>query len=209
LQPEINQTFIVLIPKKFQPIIPQDFRPISLSNVIYKIIAKSLADRLKPYLPDFIDKAQAAFIKNRHISSNIIITQEIIHSFHLKSWNQHAFLLKIDLAKAFDRLQWNFIKGALQRLGLHPHFINLINACISSTSFSILVNGEPTAYFRPQRGIRQGCPLSPYLFVVAINELSIQLQNHLHHANLAGVTLGPACPPIHSVLFADDLILCG
>lgn len=158
MQPEINQTFIVLIPKKIQPIIPQDFRPISLSNVIYKIIAKSLADRLKPYLTNFVDNAQAAFIKNRHISSNIIISREIIHSFHLKTWRHNAFLLKIDLAKAFDRLNWNFIKGALTRLGLHCHFISLIHACMSSASFSILVNGEPTDYFRSQRGIRQGCP---------------------------------------------------
>lgn len=73
MQPEINRTFITLVPKRMQPIIPQDFRPISLCNVIYKIIAKSLADRLKPHLPDFIDPAQAAFNRNRHISSNIII----------------------------------------------------------------------------------------------------------------------------------------
>lgn len=81
-QQELNQTFIALIPKKIQPIVPQDFRPIILCNVIYKIIAKSLADRLRPDLPSSIDPAQATFIKNRHISFNIIITQEIIHSFN-------------------------------------------------------------------------------------------------------------------------------
>jgi hypothetical protein len=102
--PEINQTFLVLIPKKSQPTVPQDFRPISLCNVTYKIIAKSIAERLKPYLPDYIDHAQAAFVKQRHISFNIIITQEIFHSFQLRSWKQQAFILKIDLAKAFDRL---------------------------------------------------------------------------------------------------------
>lgn len=84
---------------------PQDFRSISLCNVIYKLIAKSLANRIKPHLPDTISHAQAAFITDRHISSNVIITQEIIHSFNLKNWNQKAFLLKLDLAKAFDRLE--------------------------------------------------------------------------------------------------------
>jgi len=209
MQPEVNQTFIALIPKKMQPILPQDFRPISLCNVIYKVIAKSLADRLKPHLPNYIDQSQAAFIKNRHIFSNIVIAQEIIHSFTLKTWTQQAFLLKLDLAKAFDRLEWDFIDAVLRRLGLQASFICLIHACISSPTFSILVNGEPIAVFSSQCGIRQGCPLSPYLFVVAINELSIRLQHNLLTSNLSGVTLGQGCPPIHSLLFADDLILCG
>jgi hypothetical protein len=117
-----------------QPIVPQDFRPISLCNVIYRVIAKSLTERLKPHLPDYIDQSQATFIKNRHISSNIIITQEIVHSFCIKTWKQQAFLLKLDLAKAFDRLNWNFIASALDRLGLPPNFINLIRSCISTTT---------------------------------------------------------------------------
>jgi hypothetical protein len=105
LQPELNQTFLTLIPKKMQPVIPQDFRPISLCNIIYKVIAKSLADRLKPHRPNYIDYSQMAFIENRHISSNIVITQEVVHSFSLKTWNHQAFLLKLDLAKTFDRLE--------------------------------------------------------------------------------------------------------
>jgi hypothetical protein len=71
------------------------------------------------------------------------------------------------------------------------------------------VNDEPTEYFHPQRGLRQGCPLSPYLFVVAINELSIKLQEALQNNNLSDISLGPRAPPLHSLLFVDDLILCG
>jgi hypothetical protein len=85
MHPEINQTFLVLIPKKLQPAIPQDYRPISLCNVAYKIISKTLADRLKPHLPHNIHHSQMAFIQNRHICTNIIIAHEIIHSFTLKS----------------------------------------------------------------------------------------------------------------------------
>jgi hypothetical protein len=209
LPPDLNQTYITLIPKKYNPTIPQDFRPIGLCNVIYKIIVKSLANRIQPHLPNYISHAQSAFIAHRHISANIIITQEIIHYFQLKSWKTHAFLLKIDLAKAFDRLEWNFITAALLRLGLNDHFINLIHTCISTSSLSILVNDEPTDYFHPHRGLRQGCPLSPYFFVIAINELSLRLQEALHNNNLQGVHLGEGAPPIHSLLFADDLILCG
>jgi hypothetical protein len=209
LPPDLNQTYITLIPKKYNPTIPQDFRPIGLCNVIYKIIVKSLANRIQPHLPNYISHAQSAFIAHRHISANIIITQEIIHYFQLKSWKTHAFLLKIDLAKAFDRLEWNFITAALLRLGLNDHFINLIHTCISTSSLSILVNDKPTKYFHPHRGLRQGCPLSPYLFVIAINELSLRLQEALHNNNPQGVHLGEGAPPIHSLLFADDLILCG
>lgn len=207
LPTDINQTFISLIPKKNQPVIPQDYRPICLCYVIYKIIAKSLANRGKDHLPDYVSYAQTAFIAHRHISSNIIITQEIIHSFNLKSWSSQAFILKIDLAKAFDRIEWTFISDALHRLGLNINFINLIHACISTSSLAILVNDEPTEYFHPQRGLRQGCPLSPYLFVLAINELSIRLHEALHNNNLSGITLGPRAPPIHSLLSAYDLIL--
>jgi hypothetical protein len=98
LPTQLNQTYITLIPKKPNPSVPQDFRPIGLSNVIYKLIVKSLADRVQPHLPNYISQFQLASIAIRHISSNIIITQEIIHSFNLKSWTSHAYLLKIDLA---------------------------------------------------------------------------------------------------------------
>jgi hypothetical protein len=160
LQTNLNQTFITLIPKKPNPVIPLDFRPIGLCNVIYKIVAKSLADRIQPHLPTYISQTQSTFISGRHISSNVILTKEIIHSFTLKSWTSQAFLIKIGLAKAFDRLEWSFITQALTRLGFNSHFINLIFTCISTSSLSILVNQQPTSYFYPQRGLRQGCPLS-------------------------------------------------
>ena len=185
-----------------------DYRPISLCNGVYKIIAKSLANRLKPHLPDYIDPAQQAFIEGRRISDNIIIAQEITHTFALKSWKHHAFMLKIDLARAFDRLDWSFIVSALTRKGLHGHFINLIYACISSPTF-LIINGQPSHKFKSYRGIHQGCPMSPYLFVIAINELSLCLNDALAAHQLQGILLGPNCPPIHSLLFVDDLLVCG
>jgi len=177
--------------------------------VIYKIISKTLANRIKDHLPNYISKAQSAFVPNRHISSNIIIVQEIIHSFNLNTWKDHSFILKLDLAKAFDRLEWNFITSALRRIGFNNHFISLVNACISSPTFAVLANGEPTDSFTSQRGLRQGCPLSPYLFVIAINELSIRLQQALQDNNLYGISMGPNAPRLQSLLIADDLIICG
>jgi hypothetical protein len=157
LLPEINNTHIALIPKVNAPITPKDYRPISLCNVAYKIIAKSLVDRIKNISPHIIHPSQTAFIQGRHVGSNIIIAQEIIHSFNLKTWNQKAFFLKLDLAKAFGRIEWHFIVRALKRQGVHDHFIDLIYKYISTTNLSVIINGEPTPSFYPQRGVRQGC----------------------------------------------------
>jgi mannosylglycoprotein endo-beta-mannosidase len=97
----------------------------------------------------------------------------------------------------------------LSRKGLHGHFIKLIHACISTPSLSVIVNGQSYDNFPCARGIRKGCPLSPYLFVLAINELSILLQQSLSDAALSGIKLVPNCPPIHSLLFADGQLICG
>jgi hypothetical protein len=118
LPQQLNETSIALIPKKLHCSTPQDFRPISLCNVIYKIIAKSLANRMKPHLPNRIIDAQQAFIEGRRISNNVIVAQEITHSFSLSSWKHQAFMIKIDLAKAFDRIEWDFIFMALQNRDL-------------------------------------------------------------------------------------------
>ena len=85
----------------------------------------------------------------------------------------------------------------------------LIYACISTSTFSVIINGQPYGKFKSSRGIRQGCPLSPSLFILAVNELSYALQDALNHSRLSGITLGPQCPPIHSLMFADDLLVCG
>lgn len=209
LHPHLNKTYITLIPKKDNAKCPQDFRPISLCNVVYKIITKTLANRLKDLLPDYIHESQQAFIQGRKIANNILVAQEITHSFQLTSWKHKAFMLKIDLAKAFDRIEWSFIRRALLRKGLHSHFVNLILECICSATFSVNINGQPFGSFKGSRGIRQGCPLSPYLFILAVNELSLSMQEALNTNHLSGIQLGPACPSIHSLMFADDLIVCG
>jgi hypothetical protein len=118
-------------------------------------------------------------------------------------------MLKLDLAKAFDKIEWSFIISALARKRFHSHFINLVHACISSLMFSMIINGQSFAKFNSTRGIRQGCPLSTYLFVLAVNDLSLMLQEALQANHLTGVLVGPNCPSIHSLMFADDLIICG
>lgn len=147
IPPHLNDTQIALIPKKLVCHLPSDFRPISLCNVIYKIIAKSLANRLK-HLPEYVHPSQQAFTEGSRISNNIIVAQEIAHSFSLTSWNGNDFMVKIDLAKAFDRIEWHFNVEVLERKGLDNHFVNLIHACISTPTFSVIINGQSFAYFK-------------------------------------------------------------
>jgi hypothetical protein len=140
LPPRLNETQIGLIPKNLVCHVPSDFRPINHCTVVYKIITKSLANRLKPHLPNYIHPSQQAFIKGRCISNNIIVAQEIAHSFSLNSWDDNDFMLKINLAKTFDRIEWNFIVSALACKGLHSHFINLILASLVRHSPLLVTN---------------------------------------------------------------------
>ena len=105
-------------------------------------------------------------------------------------------MLKIDLAKAFDRIEWNFIVSARARKGLHGNFTSLVYACISTPTFEVIINGHPSRKFKSQTVIRLGCPLSPYIFVLAINELSLDLNEAMNSNHLHGITLGPNCPSI-------------
>ncbi|CAN1860134.1 Transposon TX1 uncharacterized 149 kDa protein [Linum perenne] len=110
----VNETLIVLIPKCKQPETPTQFRPISLCNVAYKTITKCLANRLKDLMPDLVHRSQTSFVPDRHITDNIIIVQEVVHSMHAKKGKQGSMLLKIDLAKAYDRIRWCFVKETLE-----------------------------------------------------------------------------------------------
>lgn len=139
----ILTTLILSSSQKMPCSIPQDYRPINLCNFFYKIVAKSLVERVKNHLPHLIHHAQHAFVKGRHITTNVIITQEIAHTFQLASQKHKGFIHKLDLAKAFDRIEWPFIVQALRRQGFHGHFIDLIRTCMESATFSVLINGQP------------------------------------------------------------------
>ena len=169
---EVNNTFIVLIPKVSNPSTITHFRPISLCNTIYKVISKLLVARLREVLPRLISPAQSAFIPGRWIAENQLIVQEILHSFKKRKVKGGFVAVKLDLQKAYDRVNWSFLVKVLQQFGFCPRFIGWISKCISTVSFSILVNGSITKHFRPSRGLRQGDPLSPYLFILGQEVLS-------------------------------------
>ena len=139
----INNTFITLILKVKNPERVSEFRPISLCDVIYKIISKVLANRLKPILNDIISESQSAFIADRLITDNVLIAFESLHHMKTNCTGRTGFMaLKQDMSKAYDRVEWGFLEKILLKMGFQESWVAMIMECITTVTYSILVNGE-------------------------------------------------------------------
>lgn len=166
----INAAILSLIPKIEEAQTMKDYRPIACCNLLYKVISKVLACRLKTVLPEAIESNQSAFIKERLLVENVLLASELVNGYH-KTTNSNRDAIKFDISKAFDT-EWSFITYVLKAKGLHAQFILWIRVCISIVAFSVLVNGSLEGFFTSARGIRQGCSLLPYLYVILNNVLS-------------------------------------
>ncbi|XP_024190432.1 uncharacterized protein LOC112194424 [Rosa chinensis] len=207
---ESNFTYICLIPKIKNPTEAAHFRPIALCNVIYRICSKVVANRLKRWLPEIISPLQSAYVPGRLISDNTLVASEVAHFMHkLKSQEEAFFSLKLDISKAYDLLEWPFLQAILTKLGFASRWINMIMKCVTSVSYAILVNGEATATISPTRGIRQGDPLSPYLFILCAEGLSALISQAVQYGTIKGLKMCPQAPVLHHLFFADDSLLFG
>ncbi|XP_012847034.1 PREDICTED: uncharacterized protein LOC105967016 [Erythranthe guttata] len=204
----LNFTYIVLIPKVKKPEKMTEYRPISLCNVIYKFGSKAIANRLKPILCDIISPTQSAFVPKRLITDNVLVAYEINHFIKSNSSNRNNYMaVKLDISKAYDRIEWLFLRKILCRLGFLPGFVDLIMLCISSVSYSFLFNGSQFGSLRPSRGIRQGDPLSPYMFICCVEALITMVQKAVNEGNFHGIKIAPSAPTISNLCFADDTLL--
>ncbi|XP_028084227.1 uncharacterized protein LOC114285386 [Camellia sinensis] len=205
---ELNQTNLVLLPKVANPVKLSQFRPISLCNFSIKIIIKILANRLNFFLKGLISLNQSAFVPGRLIQDNIIVADEAFHFLKLKKKGSFGHMaVKLDFNKAYDRVEWDFLSALLQKMGFHTVWIRWVMECVTTVTFSIFANGEKRASIIPTRGLRQGDPLSPYLFILVADVLSKLLTRSLHNNLLSGFKLARHCPTLSHLLFVDDVLL--
>jgi hypothetical protein len=176
--------------------------------VVLKLVTKVIANRLKPILPEIIDEEQSAFVQGRLITDNALIAMECFHWMKKKTKGKKGLMaLKLDMAKAFDRIEWPFVQAMLSTMGFPETLIKTIMNCITSVSYQILINGQPSKCFSPERGLRQGDPLSPYLFILCANVLSGLLKKESQQSNIHGIQIARNAPKITHLLFADDSLL--
>ena len=138
---DINRTNITLIPKINSPSRLSDFRPISLCNVVYKLVSKILANRLKIILPQIITENQSAFLSERLITDNVLVAFKLMHYLeHKKAGKENFMAVKLDMSKAYDCVEWGFIEKVMEKMGFHENWIKLIMKCITTVSYSVIIN---------------------------------------------------------------------
>ncbi|KAL0457781.1 UNVERIFIED_CONTAM: Retrovirus-related Pol polyprotein from type-2 retrotransposable element R2DM [Sesamum latifolium] len=168
---QLNHCIIALVLKSDHSPVVADYRPISCCNVIYKAITKIIADRLAPVLEHLIDRSQTAFAGGRSITENIFLAQEMVRQYTRK-WISPRCTINVDLRKAFDSVSWTFLSRVLHGYGFSPLFITWIMKCVSTSSFSVALNGSLHGFFSCKRGLRQGNPLSSALFLLSMEYFS-------------------------------------
>ena len=209
IMPEgVNLTKIVLIPKSSDAQELKDFRPISLCNVVFKIISKCLVNRFRPLLHTLISDVQSAFIPGRLISDNAIIAFECFHAIQRNQKPNDMFCAyKMDLSKAYDRVDWSFLEGLLCKMGFDKSWVDKVMSCVRSVKYKVQINDTLTEEFSPSRGLRQGDPLSPYLFLFVAESFSKLIKEAVLNQDLRDLKICRSSPGISHLLFTDDSIM--
>ena len=204
----MNDTTLVLIPKKDNVDDPKDLRPIALCNVLYKIVTKVLANRLQKILPGVISEEQSAFVPGRNITDNVLVAFELLHYMKRKNSGQDGVVaLKLNISKAYDRVNWRYLKHRMSTMGFSEKWIEWMMLCVRTVSYSISFQGSMICPIIPTRGLRQGDPFSPYLFLLCVEGLSSSLKSAAGNGSINVCCICNLAPSITHLLFADDSFL--
>ncbi|GJV32268.1 RNA-directed DNA polymerase, eukaryota [Tanacetum coccineum] len=201
-----NSSFLALIPKSLDPKTVEDFRPISLIGCIYKVVTKILATRLSLVISDLVSDVQTAFLPNRQILDGPFIINELLARCHHKK--QQAMIFKVDFAKAYDSVRWDYLDAILNSFGFGSKWRLWIRGTLHSSMASILVNGSPTSEFKFFRGLKQGDPLAPYLFILIMESLHLSFSRIVEEGVFTGIKIDSSVTLSH-LFYADDAIFIG
>ena len=174
---------------------------------MYKIISKFLVNRLKPIMDCLITPYQNAFIKGRNITDDILTAHVIVDALRTKKGKNSFGVLKIDMNKAYDRVRWNFLKAVLIAVNFDAKWVKWLMECVTSVHYTLLFNGNISNSFKPGTGLRQGDPISPYLFLMCANILSLALLQAESSNLISGVKVGRNGDTFTHLLYADDSLL--
>ncbi|KAF5760166.1 putative RNA-directed DNA polymerase [Helianthus annuus] len=200
-------SFLALIPKRSDPGGLHEYRPISLIGCINKVVSKVLVNRLKAVIHKLVSEEQTGFLAGRSIIDGVIILNEIIP--WLKRNKSEGMILKVDIEKAYDSLSWDFLNSMLCQMNFPVKWRRWVMSIVTSARASVLVNGSPTQEFTCSRGLRQGDPLSPFLFVLAMEALTGVMKKACDIGVIQGLSLSPTGGQISHFLYADDVIFVG
>jgi hypothetical protein len=197
----LNQALMILLPKCPDAAALGDYRPISLIHIFAKLVAKTMASRLAPRMESLVDRNQCAFIRKRCIHDNFMLVQQTTRFLHGRK--EPRVMLKLHIARAFDSVSWGFLMEILRKIGFGPRFREVVSILLSTVSARVMLNGEPGNWHR--RGLRQGHPLSPSMFVLMMNSLNRLLAKAIE----LGILRRLARPDLLTSvsLYADDVVI--